>query len=530
MELRTYLGILWRRKWVIIITLVVTVTLTLIGTLMATPKYVASTTLRVMTVSSGSFLSVRYDTQYTDRLMNTYAKIAISGSILQELMQKLQIDHLPKIEVEIIAHTELVKITVEDPDPTLASGAANALAQILIDQSRKLLYTVGGRTAQQILSEQLAQAGNELDEARREYDWLATQFPEDSERVIGAKRSITLKENTYAMILEQYEQARIREAMLANPVSVVEPAVVPRSPAKPRKKLNLALGFMVGLVGGVGLAFLFENLDTTLYVTEQIEEITELPVLAKVPVAKRHRQIALFSSSSLQGEAFRRLRTNIFTIGHDMSLNTLLVTSAEAGEGKSTVVANLAFAIAQSGRNVIAVDGDLRRPTLHKAFDLFNEVGLSSVLRQEASFDEAVQDSKIPGIQVLTSGPLPLNPAELLGSPQMVALLEQLAQQFDMVLLDTPALLAVTDAAVLAPMVDGVVLVVGRAQVRQERAWAARQQLAGVKANSIGVVVNRAEQNSSYYYSPSKVRPFRVISESEYQAVHFGSRPAKLLR
>jgi non-specific protein-tyrosine kinase len=264
--------------------------------------------------------------------------------------------------------------------------------------------------------------------------------------------------------------------------------------------MNIALGFMVGLAGGVGLAFLFENLDITLYTTKQVEEVTELPALGKIPTARRRRQVSLFNGNSPQAEAFRCLRTNIFTLDHDAPLQTLLITSAEPREGKSTIVTSLALAIAQSGRKVVVVDSDLRRPTLHKVFDLSNKVGLSSVLSQEITLEEAVQDSQVSGIQVLTSGPLPSNPAELLGSPHMTALIEQLARQFDTVLFDAPSLLAVTDAAVVAPIVDGVVLVVGRAQARRKAVRAACKQLTDVKAKSIGAVVNRAERDSSYDY------------------------------
>jgi non-specific protein-tyrosine kinase len=499
MELGAYLAILWRRKWVIAVTVAVTVTIVVIGTLMATPKYVASTTLRVLTAAGGSVDWVEYNIGYAERLMSTYAKIATSRPVLEELVLRLGLDKPPQIEVEILANTELIQITVEDRNPILAREAANALAEILVARSREL-YTGERKTAQEILSEQVAQIEDELNQARGEYESLVAQSPEDSERITAASRSIELKQETYAMLLEQYERARVAEAIRANTVSVVEPAVAPPVPSKPRKKLNIALGFMVGLAGGMGLAFLFENLDTTLYTTEQVEEATELSTLGKIPTARRQRQIVFFNGDSPQGEAFRRLRTHIFTLDHDTPLQTLLVTSAEPREGKSTIVANLALAIAQSGRKVIVVDGDLRRPTLHKIFELSNEIGLSSILKQEATLDEAVQDSKIAGVQALTSGPLPPHPAELLGSPQMTALLEQLAQQFDMVVLDTPSLLAVTDAAVLAPTVDGVVLVVGRAQAQREAVRAARQQLANVKARSIGVVVNRAEQDGSYYY------------------------------
>ncbi len=427
MELKAYLAILWRRKWMIIVVACLTGTVANIGTLIMTPRYVASTTLRVATGTSGSVDRVGWDEiQYADRLMNTYSKIATSDFMLAQLTQQLGLGQPPEIEVEILPNTELMQIIVEDRDPIVAAKAANTLAGILTAQATE------------------------------------------------------------------------------TNVSVAEPAVVPQAPSKPYKELNIALGILVGLAGGIGLAFLFENLDTTLYTTQQIEEVTELSTLGKIPMRRKQRHITVFNSNSVQEEAFRRLRTNLFALGDGASLHTLLVTSAEPGEGKSTVVANLASTIAKARQNVIVVDGDLRRPSLHKVFDLPNKVGLSNILKQEASLDVAVQDSKIRGVKVLTSGPLPSNPAELLGSPEMFALIRYLAQQFDLVLLDTPPLLTVADAAVLAPAVDGVMLVVARAQARREAVQAAHQQLAKVKARSVGLVVNRAEQNGSYeYYLPS---------------------------
>src|SRR5262249_30351273 len=151
------------------------------------------------------------------------------------------------------------------------------------------------------------------------------------------------------------------------------------------------------------------------------------------------------------------LRTNLLTLDRDTPLRTLMVTSAEPGEGKSTIVANLAFALAQSGRKVIVVDTDLRLPTLHKIFDLPSRIGLSSILQRKITVDEGLRNSDIPGLQVLTSGPFPSDPAEWLGLPRMRTVVERLIQLSDVVLLDTPALLPVTDAAILAPLVDGVI-------------------------------------------------------------------------
>lgn len=503
MELRAYLNILWRRKWVIAVTVTVTMIIVVTGTLLMPPIYTASTVLRVATIPEGSLDYLSYDVQYADRLMNTYVQMATNGSVITELENQFGLTDRPNFKAEILTGTELIKITVEDRNPTRAAQMADTVAGLLIAQVSAPDTGEGGMAAE-ALNQQLVQIENELNQAQQEYENLVTQIPEDSEHILAVRRTIDLKQATYATLLKQQEQIRLREALRANSVSIIEPAVVPQTPSKPRKELNIALGFLVALAGGTGLAFLFENLDTRLYTIGQIENIPEFSVLGTIPTAKKREQITSFGSNSAREEAFRRLRTNIFTHDNKVPLQTLMVTSAAQGEGKSTIVANLALAIAQSKRKVVVVDSDLRLPTLHTVFNLPNEIGLSSVLKQGAILDEAIQSSSFPRIHVLTSGPLPSNPAELLGSPQMTAVLWELTQRFDVVLLDTPALLPVADAAVLAPAVNGVVLVVSRAQARKEDVQAACQQLADVKARVVGLVMNRAPHNGSdRYYTKS---------------------------
>ncbi len=199
-------------------------------------------------------------------------------------------------------------------------------------------------------------------------------------------------------------------------------------------------------------------------------------------------------------EAFRRLRTNILASDVDNLPYALLVTSAEQGDGKSTIAANLAVVIAQSGRRVLVVDCDMRRPRLHEIFNLPNQRGLTSSLVEQMSLEHVVNDSTFPRVHVITSGPsTPPNPPELLGSQQMATLVQEMRKEFDVVLLDTPASLSVTDAAVLVPLVDGVLLVVARSRSRREAVRAVRQQLFNVNAKSIGLVVNRAEPNGATY-------------------------------
>ena len=498
MELRNYLAVLRRRVWVIVIVAGLTGTVVNIGTLQMTPQYVASTTLRVATVTSGPADAPRYDLTYADRLMNTYRQIATSRPIRDELAKQLSLSSRPAIEVDIIANSELMRLTAEHSSPTVAAQAANTLAEILIAQVGAQNAAVG-RSAQQILGEQVAQVEGELQETRTEYERLVAASPPNAAAVEAARRSVELKERTYATLLEQYERARTAEALRANTVSVLEPAVVPKAPSSPSLALNVALGIVVGLTGGIGLAFLFEHLDTKLYTTQEIEAATALPTLATIPATHKRGHSAIYNGNSPKEEAFRRLRTNLITLNREAPQRSVLVTSAGPREGKSTVVANLAVSMAKSGQRVLIIDTDFRRPAMPRIFDLPNDVGLSNVLQQEVPLADALQESRLFGVSVLTSGPVPPNPGELLGSAQMLNLIEQLSNQFDLVLLDTPPLGSVVDAAVLAPCVDNVLLVVGLAQTRREAVQAAYQQLAKVKPRSIALVVNRAEQPADYY-------------------------------
>lgn len=211
--------------------------------------------------------------------------------------------------------------------------------------------------------------------------------------------------------------------------------------------------------------------------------------------------LVLDNPRSITAEAYRTLRTNIqfYNVGEPM--RRLLVTSAGPNEGKSTTAANLAITFAQTGQRVVVVDADLRRPFLHRLFQLSNLVGLTNVMVGSADLDAALLPTAMPGLSVLPTGPIPPNPAEMLGTPRMAELLDQLSEQADIIIIDSPPVLAVTDASVLSPLVDGIVLVAAAGQVNREMAQRAKSQLDAVKARVLGVVLNGVEDDASGYYS-----------------------------
>ncbi|MDT3766189.1 CpsD/CapB family tyrosine-protein kinase [Priestia filamentosa] len=211
--------------------------------------------------------------------------------------------------------------------------------------------------------------------------------------------------------------------------------------------------------------------------------------------------ISLTNPKSPIAEQFRTVRTNIEFLSPDVDLQTIVVTSPNPAEGKSTITANLAVVFAQQGKRVLIIDSDLRKPTVHHMFHLENNIGLSNVLTKQTTFERTVQATKQENLWILTSGPIPPNPSELLGSRNMMALLEKFKNEYDIILLDSPPVLAVTDAQVLSHLTDGVVLVVSSGKTQIDSAKKTQELLEGVKAKILGIILNNKKtQDNPYYY------------------------------
>lgn len=510
MELRRYVEILEARKWVVVVTMIVTIIVAGLGSFWMTPVYSASTTVRIAAIQDNS-VGYFYP-NYLDRLMNTYAQLLKSRLFLENAIQRLDLNILPEdlvksIKAEALADSELIKIIAESPDPRQATDIANMLATLLIEQGQKI-YFGQGKSARELLQEQLAIVEEKLaaDRALLQSLLVESSGQADSGKVKDLNTKIGIQEQTYATLLDQYEKTRLGDAVRANSISVVEPATIPYAPSQPRKTLNIALGALVGLVGGIGLAFLFENLDSTIHSTDDLERLARIPLLASIPsiaVPRKSRgNPILLNGDALSppGEAFRFLRSNILTPASGTPPRTLLISSAEERAGKSTVSASLAVAMASAGRKVIVVDSDLRRPCLHQVFDLPNEVGLSNIILDSSGIDTVLQATEIQGVRVLTSGQWLGNPAELLGSSRMRSLVQELVQEADIVLFDAPPVLAVADTTVLARLMDGVLLVAARDQTTRKRLQKALQQLEKVGGQALGIVFNKAKAGDGDYY------------------------------
>lgn len=289
-------------------------------------------------------------------------------------------------------------------------------------------------------------------------------------------------------------------------VSLVEPALAPTEPVRPRTKLNIALGLVLGLMIGSGLAFLLEFLDRSVKTPEELEAAAGAPVVGTIPPFRAVKQPIPVAEQprTAAAEAFRKLRTNFAFLGVDRESICCVVTSPASGDGKSTVIANLGIALAQAGQRVALVDADLRKPTLHKIFDLPQRVGTTTVLLQKASVHDALQHlgSDLPA--VLTSGQLPPNPSELLGSRHMEELLAELRSAFEVVLVDCAPLLPVTDPMVVSQFTDGVLLIARSGVTTRDQAAAARAACIKAGATVFGAALNASsitENDQSAYYA-----------------------------
>lgn len=286
----------------------------------------------------------------------------------------------------------------------------------------------------------------------------------------------------------------------ARMVTVMDSAIPEYKAVRPNKPVNIALGVVFGLVVGVGLAFFIEYLDTSVKTIDDVERTLGAPVLGVIP-----QNIGLImneGAESPHAEAYRVLRTNILFSRKDDKLNTIVVVSAGAGEGKSTTAFNLATIFAQNGARVLVVDSDLRRPTLHKMLDVTNSLGLTNYLLKQNTLDEVIQTTKVPTLHMMASGKLPSSSIGILSSAQMRALIAELKGRYDYVVFDSPPIMGVSDASILASEVDMTLQVIQYRRYPQPMNIRAKQMIEKVGGNLLGIVLNNINmsQDESYYY------------------------------
>jgi polysaccharide biosynthesis transport protein len=445
------------------------------------------------------------------RLSQTYATVATTRPLAQRVIVRLGLqmtadELLREVRANTPNNSALIYITVSDTDPGNAAKIANAFADELVAESP----AIQGQQAdlQKAVQDNLASTQAEMTQTQSQIDALneiGVRTADQDQQLQALEARLVSLRSTYATLL-QYVGTNS-----SNLVTIVEPAIPPTAPSSPKTLLNIILAAVLGLLAAVGIVFLVEFLDDTIKSSDEVQEVAGLPTLGFIPVisgdSKRseiYRLVTLLFPRSPASESYRTLRTNIEFACVDTPLRTLLVTSSIPQEGKTTTSGNLAVVFAQAGRRVLLVDCDLRKPSLHHLFNLPNQHGLTALFRDEATTVKSVaQETEQEKLRVITSGPLPPNPAELLGSRRWHAILERLKAEADLVIIDSPPLQAVTDAALLATDVDGTVLVVYARHSRRGAVRQGREALARGGGKVLGVAMNRVKKREydQYYYS-----------------------------
>lgn len=445
MTLHNFLTALRRRKWWLIAILLLAVTCAGVGSTLAarTYKATAGVYFGVRSVNGVEGLSVA--STFSQSQLASYATLATTPEVLSPVADDLNITGgagalAEQLRVTALSGTVVLDVTATDTDPARAARIANAVARQVI-------------TSVEDLAPSLA----------------------------------TTKES-------------------AVEATLVAPATAPASPASPNVALNLIAGVVLGLGLGILVALGGEALDTRVRGPEDVAELTSTPVIGTLGVEPGRRRQVLMETAphSPQAEAYRQLRTNLqfLEVGELDGRGphrAITVSSSLAAEGKSTVAINLADALAEASARVLLVDADLRRPSVAEVLGIEGAAGLTTVLLGRATVDDVVQPWGTSGLHVLPSGPLPPNPTELLGSPAMRRLLDELRTAYDYVILDSAPLLPVADAAVLASQADGTLLLVNATKARRHQLAESLRNLARVEAPVLGIVLNQVDRDERAY-------------------------------
>jgi tyrosine-protein kinase Etk/Wzc len=334
-------------------------------------------------------------------------------------------------------------------------------------------------------------------------------LPQEERELIKRMRVSKVNADTYSLLMQKYQEARIAKASSTGNANIIDPAIVPDSPVSPQKRKNLLLGLVIGLFLGIGYAFFLEYLDDTIKDSDAALREMGAPVLAVIPHISRKIEnghsagtlVAYQQPQSPSAEAFRGLRTSIHFSAVNRRKQLLLITSCFPGEGKSTIIANLAAIYEQTGAKVLLMDCDLRRPSLHNLFQVDKFPGLTDVLAGDIPWAEALRTVADKKLNYLTAGTTPPNPAEVLGSESMKSLIDELRELYDYIFIDAPPVLAVTDAPVLTSLADIVLPVIETARVPAKAARRMGDILENAKAPVVGLVVNdKSGQSARYGY------------------------------
>jgi len=511
MELKHFLQLLWRWSWLVVLLMSMAGTAAYALSKRTTPIYQASTTLMISQTAANGAAADLNALRTSEELAGTYAALLRMRPVMEAVIANLKIntnpDRLAKnLHVSLIGDTQLVVVTVEDADPQGAADIANEVVRVFSQQNRELQASRYAATKQN-LQQELSRIQAEINDAQNTLDALeSATTPEQKIRRNQLRALIDQERSSYTTVLKSYEQVRVTVAQTLDNLNVVEPARPETAPVRPKTSLNILLAALVAAMIGVGLVYIFGYLDDSVKSSEELERLIDVPTLASIPRIGGgdfpDKLIVATDSKSPIAETYRMLRTNIDFATIDRPIRTIVVTSSRPSEGKTITIANLGVALAQTGKRVILVDADLRRPTLHKYFEQTNMRGVTTALlrHSEDSVSDHLMPSGVHNLRLMPSGPLPPNPAELLGSQRMATLIEELSMQADVVLFDSPPLLAVVDGALLSHVCDATLLVALAGVTRADALRSSKDHLLQSGARLLGTVFNQVSAAHGGYY------------------------------
>lgn len=524
MELRDVLYDLRRWLWLIALGVFLVVGLTYWISSSMTPVYRATATLQ--TEIGATDPNALYAASLGgERQARTNAQLVKSKAVMDEVISGLGLNMSAQalqsmVSVGIISNTELFTVSVRDADPARAREIATKTAEVFIRQNAQARQARFS-SAQKQLDTQIANLEKDIESTQAQIASIGSptdpqniNMPQFVKTQLDRLQNQLVRDQTlYAIQLRSAEDLRLAAVRYANNVLLASAAETPSSPVEPKTTRNVILAGFIGLILFSGVVLIKEYVDDSIKSSDEIGSVlglSTLGVISRIKGSKpEDKVVTLAHSKSPIAEAYRTLRTNTKFSSVDKPMRSLLVASANPAEGKTTTAVNLAVSLAQDGNSVILVDSDLRRPTVHRLLGVPNSTGLTNALLQDNmdNLDTYLQPTAVDTLRVLASGPLPPNPAELLGSQRMVKVIEQLKARADMVVFDSPPALVVTDAMVLASKVDGVLLVVNTGSTKRGAALKAKEDFLKVGANLVGAVLNRLTGRGGggyyhyYYYS-----------------------------
>ncbi len=514
-DLRQYANLWFHWLWLILLFAFISASAVFYFSKRATPYYQSIATVLVNAApatQATDYSSVMMSKQLT----STYSQMMAKDPVLTEVINQLQLvfstEELKKmITMTVVRDTQLIQITVESTDPELSANIANSIASVSAKQIEGI-QSQRFSTSKKTLEDQMAELEKEITIYMEH-----ANITSNSDQKDRMENKVTQYREIYSNLLLSYEKVRLSEAQSVSSLVQVEVAKPKDTPVRPRIYQNSSLAAVIGFLLITGIIFVREVLDDTIKTPDEINKKFHLPVLGIInhKTTKMDNPITMSEPRSPTSEAYRMLRTNINYASGDKPLHTIMITSPDPGEGKTTVTANLSVVMAQNGMRVFTIDCDLRHPKLHTYFGISNNSGMSNLFFQSGEVPYSYhQILKMENLSVITTGPLPPNPAELLSSQKMQSILKGIRQASDVILIDTPPVLAVTDAAVLAPILDGVLLVVRPGKTRIHTLRLAIAQLKQVNANVLGVVINDVDlRDKSYAYYYRDYRKYSAYQE-----------------